>query len=99
MFAITMPVTQAGWTPQEIKLLGTKPDAELARKIGRTVEAVSLKRQKLGIEAPLQPAWNEEEIKLLGTKTDREGARIVGRISAVVRGQQRFVASVWPHHL
>ena len=53
---MSAPASQSAWTPKEIKLLGTKPDAELARKIGRTVEAVSLKRQKLGIEAPLQPA-------------------------------------------
>src|SRR5207249_4797490 len=85
LLAMTIPVTQAGWTRREIKLLGAKPDGEVAEKIGRTVGAVSLKRQKLGIEAPLQPAWNEEEIKLLGIKPDREVARIVGRsVSAVL---------------
>ena len=85
LLAMTIPVTQAGWTRREIKLLGTKPDGEVAEKIGRTVGAVSLKRQKLGIEAPLQPAWNEDEIKLLGTKPDREVARIVGRSASAVQ--------------
>jgi len=81
-------VTQAGWTPRDIKLLGRKPDVEVARKIGRTVGAVSLKRQKLGIEAPLQPAWNENEIKLLGTKPDREVAQIVGRTVSAVQSKR-----------
>src|SRR5438552_608949 len=44
--------SRSNWTPKEISHLGTKPDAELAAILGRSVESVSLKRQKLGIEAP-----------------------------------------------
>ena len=68
---MALHVENAAWTPREIKLLGTKPDPEIARQIGRTEDAVSLKRSKLGIEAPLHPRWREEEIKLLGTASDR----------------------------
>ena len=70
--------SRSNWTPKEISRLGTKPDAELAAILGRSVESVSLKRQKLGIEAPLQPAWTQEEIRQLGTKSDREVAKLVG---------------------
>lgn len=71
--------TNTAWTAREIKLLGTRPDAELARLIGRTAEGVSLKRQKLGIEAQLQPGWTEDEIKLRGRLPDAEVARRVKR--------------------
>jgi hypothetical protein len=37
------------WTDEELALLGTMPDDELAAQIGRTVEAVSLKRTRQGI--------------------------------------------------
>ena len=60
------------WTTQEIKLLGTKPDAEIARVLDRSLEAVRLKRQKLRIESHIQPPWTDAEIKLLGTGSDRE---------------------------
>jgi len=38
------------WTEAQVALLGTLPDAEVARRIGRTELAVCLKRCKLGIE-------------------------------------------------
>jgi hypothetical protein len=40
------------WTPQELALLGTIPDEELAAQIGKTLVAVSLKRRRLGIANP-----------------------------------------------
>src|SRR5439155_14194142 len=58
----------SNWTPKEISRLGTDPVAELAAILGRSVESVHLKPQKLKIEAPLQPARAPEEIRLLGTK-------------------------------
>jgi hypothetical protein len=36
-------------TDEELALLGTMPDAEVAARIGRTVEAVRLKRRRAGI--------------------------------------------------
>jgi hypothetical protein len=35
------------WTSAEVKLLGTMPDVQLARRLGRSLEAVACKRQKL----------------------------------------------------
>jgi len=78
-------VTQARWTPREIKLLGTRPDAVVARRIGRTIEAVSLKRQALGVGAPLQPPWKQEEIELLGTQPDRAVGKLIGRSLVAVQ--------------
>ena len=40
------------WTPDEIALLGAMPDQKLAKKIGRTHNAVRLKREELGIPNP-----------------------------------------------
>jgi len=81
-------VTLARWTPREIKLLGIRPDAVVARRIGRTVEAVSLKRQALDIGAPLQPPWSDEEIKLLGTQPDRAVGKLIGRSLVAVQGKR-----------
>jgi hypothetical protein len=38
-----------GWMAEELALLGTAPDAEVAAEIGRTEGAVTLKRCRLGI--------------------------------------------------
>jgi hypothetical protein len=37
------------WTQEQLRLLGTMPDAKVAKKIGRTVNAVRVRRTKLGI--------------------------------------------------
>ena len=41
------------WSDEEIALLGTIPDHELAEQLGRTHGAVRLKREKLNIPNPL----------------------------------------------
>jgi hypothetical protein len=40
------------WTHDEIALLGTRPDREIAGRLHRSLEAVKLKRAKLGIPVP-----------------------------------------------
>ena len=67
------------WTPEDIALLGTLPDEEVARRTGRTVNAVRLKREELGIPNPAGNRWRPEDITLLGTLPDREVARRLGR--------------------
>src|SRR5262245_9864640 len=47
----TFPGT-APWTKAQLRLLGTAPDAEVARRVGRTQDAVRQKRCKLGIPNP-----------------------------------------------
>jgi hypothetical protein len=39
----------AVWTEEELALLGAMPDIEVAARLGRTVEGVRLKRERLGI--------------------------------------------------
>ena len=40
---------ETGWTPEQLALLGTIPDAELAAQIGRSATPVRVKRTQLGI--------------------------------------------------
>jgi hypothetical protein len=37
------------WAAEELALLGKVPDRELARRLGRSVQSVTLRRWKLGI--------------------------------------------------
>jgi hypothetical protein len=41
--------TAIAWEPKEIVLLGTMPDADLARRLGRSLNAVCLKRRRMKI--------------------------------------------------
>ena len=41
------------WAPAEVRLLGKRPDDEVAAKVGRTHNAVRIKREKLGIPNPV----------------------------------------------
>jgi hypothetical protein len=77
------------WTEEEVALLGTIPDAQVAAQTGRTKMAVLLKRRRLGIaRCPLArspgPRWSEEELALLGTAPDEEIARRLGRTKTAV---------------
>src|SRR5438477_10438986 len=61
------------WTAGQLALLGTLADADVARRIGRTLGAVRIKREALGIPNPQAAAyWMAEELALLGTATDTE---------------------------
>jgi len=77
------------WLPQESKLLGELPDAELARRIGTRTAEVSKKRASMGISPSSlskRLKWTPENLALLGTRTDNEVARIMngssGRVAA-----------------
>ena len=47
------------WSADQIRLLGTLPDDELAKKIGKTHNAVRIKREKLGIPNPVDHRRSE----------------------------------------
>lgn len=51
MHGIRAYLPERPWTTEEVAVLGTAPDAEVARWIHRTRRAVKGKRQKLDIEA------------------------------------------------
>jgi hypothetical protein len=67
------------WTAEDIALLGTADDEEVARRIGRTPNAVRVMRDRLGIPRPAGGRWRDDELALLGRLPDREVARRLGR--------------------
>jgi Fe-S-cluster containining protein len=61
---------ETGWPPEQLALLGTLPNADLAAPLGRSTTAVRVKRTKLSIASawdprrllivtipPMQPSW------------------------------------------
>jgi hypothetical protein len=77
-------VREDTWTEEEIALLGQLPDAVVARKIRRTVEAVRLKRGKLSLANPTTTHWTAEGIALPGVMPDTEVAKCLGRSAGSV---------------
>jgi hypothetical protein len=75
------------WRAEDLALLGTMPDAEVARRTGRTLDAVQNARTRRGIANCWE--WTEEEIALLGTAPDAEIAARIGRTASAVL-QKRF---------
>lgn len=75
------------WTPENIALLGTMADAQVAKRIGGiSFITVQKKRQALGIP-PATPAsrpWTPEHIAMLGARSDAELARLTGRSTKAV---------------
>ena len=81
------------WTVKELRLLGKRPDRELSRQFGRSVQAICIKRNLLGIpryisEGSPRP-WTCKEDYLLGTKPDREIARFLKRTTISIAKRRR----------
>lgn len=70
------------WTPEQIAMLGTITDRDVAIKTGRTAKAVSSRRLLLGI-APFRQhtkharpvKWTMAKDRVLGTMSDTDAAR------------------------
>ena len=79
------------YTPEEVRLLGTMPDEELARKLGRSLQAIRHRRNKLGIAnfTTEQNKWTAEEDSWLGKFTDREVAERIGCHPGTVGDRRR----------
>jgi hypothetical protein len=73
------------WTPEDIALLGTIPDEDVASRTGRKADAVRQKQEELGIANPVSGRWSGEEVALLGTLPDEAVAIQTGRSLAAVR--------------
>jgi hypothetical protein len=78
------------WKPADDKLLGERPDAQVAMLLGISKLAVHHRRSRLGIApaggskfAPPK-SWQPEEDALLGTAPDTEVARKLGLAIATV---------------
>lgn len=80
------------WTPRQLKMLGRLPDDEVARRTGRSWNAVRQKREALGIAnpAPLCRQWTAAEDALVRALTREEAARRTGRSLGAI--SQRRVA-------
>ena len=76
------------WTANEDTLLGTLPDAELAKKLNRTVSSVRSRRQKRPKSfgsSRLRNGGNRLKCACLGRMPDRETARRTGRLLIAVQ--------------
>jgi hypothetical protein len=79
------------WTREDDKLLGLRPDAQIAKLLRISLWAVTKRRLRLGIPPPgrvelVRPRpWQAKEDALLGIGADDEVARKLGRSVASVR--------------
>jgi hypothetical protein len=81
------------WKPEELKLVGILRDEEVAARTGHTVNAVTLRRNAMGLPMPHARIyrWKSEHDKLLGALPDREvAARIGCRLTSVEQRRRRL---------
>ena len=87
--------TVPSWSPEDLKLLGTKPDGEAAQLLNRTPSAVRHRCHKLRISAYQSPfhCWTPEEERLLGTMPDEEVVARTGHpLSGVIQRRRTLHA-------
>ena len=86
---------QVRWPAKNLKLLGRIPDAELAGKLGVSLDAVQGERRRRGIEPfrPRRPAieWTSKMIRLLGTDIDSHVAEKLGLPAYSVRQKRQRI--------
>ena len=80
------------WTKREIKRLGQEFDADVAERIGRSLDSVSRMRAKLGIP-PIQfsKKWTPREDDMVRTKSTKEAAEKTGRTIGAVRVRRSYL--------
>src|SRR5438093_13701958 len=81
------------WTKNELALLGTKPDADVAELTGRTFGTVWQKRRALGIAQPALRfrKWTPAEDKLVGTALAAEIALRLGRTESAINSRRAIL--------
>jgi hypothetical protein len=86
------------WTGEQLALLGTEPDAIVATKVGCSVNAVRVMRQRLGRPnhaarpgAYGSPRWSAAEEDLVRRLPAAEAARRTGRTLAAVHNRRSFL--------
>src|SRR6516164_1577422 len=74
------------WTKAQLRLLGTAPDEVVAKKVGRTTQAVRCMRARRGIPNPAarpgaygSPPWTAAEDRLVRTLPPAQAAARTGR--------------------
>jgi DNA-binding CsgD family transcriptional regulator len=83
------------WTADDDKLLGLRPDAQVAMLLRITVESVKHRRHQLRISLPGQERtiavpkpWRAEDDAMLGTVSDQEIASRLGRSATSVKARR-----------
>jgi hypothetical protein len=69
--------------------------SDVARRTGRTENAVRIKREKMGLPNLESRAWTPEELSQLGTATDARVAERIGRTASAV-AQKRIALAIPP---
>jgi len=79
------------WTENEIQLLGTKPDAEVGRLIGRSKKAIGLKRFTLGIAMTISLVrrWTNADDQVVLSRPTAEAAALLKRKPMAVVARRR----------
>jgi hypothetical protein len=86
------------WTPEQLQLLGKEPDHVVAGKKGRSVTAVRIMRQRLGLPNPAarpgaygSPRWSEAEEDLMRRLPAAEASRRTGRTLTAVNNRRSLL--------
>jgi hypothetical protein len=84
------------WTPDEEKVVGTKPDREVARMLGRSVAAVTARRIGKGIAYvnPTLRPWTEKDLRLLRRLAPDEVSKRTGHSLVSVKSKRRKVGII-----
>ena len=84
------------WSAKELALLGAAPDPEVAKRTGRSLDAVNKRRNSLGRAALTEGPrgartlfWNATDKALIGVLPDPEVAKRTGRSLMAVREGRR----------
>jgi hypothetical protein len=85
------------WSHREVRLLGTVPDQELAKRLGRSPSAVVCARLRFGRpkppgQRPRGKPWTQRELNLLGTEPDAKLARRFGRTIHAVKRKRSLLS-------
>ncbi len=83
------------WISMELRVLGKRPDRELAQQFGRSIQAIVTKRSQLGIPRFISIGecrrWSREEEAILGTDLDNEIARRLKRATVATTKRRQFL--------
>jgi hypothetical protein len=79
------------WTKEELALLGTMPDRDLAARLERSYQSVRRKRKALGIAPPEKRPWTPEEDAIIRDGTAREVAERLGRSVTSVQSRREVL--------
>jgi hypothetical protein len=90
------------WTPEEEKVLGTKPDRQVAALLKRSIGAVISRRRLKGVAYinPYLRPWTASELRMLGKLPDPEVVRRTGHTIKGVQGKRQELGMlVRPHSI